>query len=342
MNEPLTVNPIKHQWGKPFLPLISVVLPVYQGESSILNAVHSVLTQTYPHLELIVVDDGSTDDTLKRLATVQDPRLKVLTQPNMGSAMARNNGLSHSQGEYVAFIDADDIWFPTKLDSELDVIQRQPNPICIVYSWYYGVDESNRLINLSPPYQFSGYIFDEVLHKESVLIPSTSLYHRKVFETLGGFPSNRYHEDRVFSVRACKYFPAYPTKQRLVIYRQSITGKCRSVLRDYELAFRSAIMVAESLRGVLSPVEVEKLTAIETRNLFYRFLMYNFFDSAKRLYKLLDPTVLPLDKKGILSRLSMMSGINLLFYGRQLVQFCTKYLLMPWWRLTAVGIYQKT
>jgi len=100
-------------------PNVSVILPVFNGEDTILRAVRSVLNQLHTNLELIVVDDGSTDRTLDLLSTVRDSRLKVLSQTNSGVAVARNFAFANASGEWIAFIDADDVWLPEKLATEL-------------------------------------------------------------------------------------------------------------------------------------------------------------------------------------------------------------------------------
>src|SRR5690606_2958642 len=125
-------------------PVVSVILPVYNGEDSILSAVRSVLNQTWRNLELIVVNDGSTDGTLEKLQCIRDTRLKVIDKENGGVSEARNLGFARSLGQYIAFIDADDIWFPEKVETELATIRQGEDPVCIVYSWYYAVDDANR------------------------------------------------------------------------------------------------------------------------------------------------------------------------------------------------------
>jgi glycosyltransferase involved in cell wall biosynthesis len=87
--------------------LVSVIIPAYQAERFVAGAVRSALRQTHRTLEVIVVDDGSTDGTAARLATIRDPRLRVLRQENAGTAAARNAALAEAQGSYVAFLDSD-------------------------------------------------------------------------------------------------------------------------------------------------------------------------------------------------------------------------------------------
>lgn len=97
------------------LPCVSVIMPCYNAELYVGEAIRSVLSQTYPHIELIVVDDGSTDGSLKIIQTYGD-QLRLLTQTNQGAAAARNSGISAASGEYVAFLDADDYWDPRFLE----------------------------------------------------------------------------------------------------------------------------------------------------------------------------------------------------------------------------------
>jgi glycosyltransferase involved in cell wall biosynthesis len=324
-------------------PLISVILPVYNGERFVRSAIHSVLRQRYPNLELIVVNDGSTDGTLEVLQTVDDPRLRIVDQPNQGVVAARNNGFARARGEYIAFIDADDAWFPEKLAIEMETVRKYGTPVCIVYSWYYAVDEENRLVNLSPPFREKGNIFTTVLHKESVILPSTALLHREVFEKVDGFSriSEACHlDDRPFFLRACKLFPAFPTEKRLVVYRQAMSGRCRSVLSDYEKACKSEFLILDALQAELSGEELAVLRQVQTKSLFYRFLMYDFMDEARLLYPKICPQTLAGDKKGLLARWSMRCGINFLFVCRLLIQAFTRYALWPWWRLKVSPVYQ--
>ena len=99
-------------------PLISCIVPVYNGERYLGEAIDSILAQTYGPLEIIVVDDGSTDGTAEVVATYGD-QVRYLWQPNAGQAAARNHGLSVTQGEFISFLDADDLWHPEKLDRQI-------------------------------------------------------------------------------------------------------------------------------------------------------------------------------------------------------------------------------
>lgn len=102
--------------------LISVIIPVYNRENTIKNCLNSVLEQSYKNIEVIVVDDGSTDNTGQIIKELTDKRIKYIWQENKGACVARNNGISLAKGNYVAFQDSDDIWEYNKLKKQLDVL----------------------------------------------------------------------------------------------------------------------------------------------------------------------------------------------------------------------------
>ena len=98
--------------------LVSVILPVFNGEDTILDAVDSVLSQTHTDLELIIVNDGSTDCTSSILDTLIDPRVQVISTCNQGVSNARNTALLQSTGDVISFIDSDDLWLPHKIEKD--------------------------------------------------------------------------------------------------------------------------------------------------------------------------------------------------------------------------------
>jgi glycosyltransferase involved in cell wall biosynthesis len=115
-------------------PLISCIVPVFNGERYLREALDSILSQTYRPLEILVVDDGSTDGTAALVAGYGD-RVRSLFQPNAGQAAARNLGLSEARGEFVAFLDQDDLWHPEKLDRQLARFAVRPDlDLCVTHA----------------------------------------------------------------------------------------------------------------------------------------------------------------------------------------------------------------
>lgn len=107
-------------------PRVSVVMPVYNVAAYVEAAVASVLTQDFADFELLIVDDGSTDDSLARCQAFNDPRLRIICQANRGLAGARNTGIRHARGQYVAFLDSDDLWTPDKLTAHVAHLDADP------------------------------------------------------------------------------------------------------------------------------------------------------------------------------------------------------------------------
>jgi glycosyltransferase involved in cell wall biosynthesis len=132
-------------------PTVSVTMCVFNGEAFVGQAIESILGQTFADLELIVVDDGSTDGTAAVLAGYSDPRLQVLSKPHLGIPKARNHALSQARGEFIAVLDADDMAHPTRLAHQVDYLCQHP-PIVVLGSGYLQVDlMRNRTLEIMPP-----------------------------------------------------------------------------------------------------------------------------------------------------------------------------------------------
>src|SRR4028119_270042 len=132
------------------MPTISVIVSAYNAEQTILETITSVLNQTFSNFELLVINDGSTDRTLELLSTVKDPRLKIFSYPNGGVSVARNRGITQASGEFIAVLDADDLWTVDKLELQLAALQEHPEA-GLAYSWAYYMDEQAKSIQPSEP-----------------------------------------------------------------------------------------------------------------------------------------------------------------------------------------------
>ena len=111
-------------------PIVSVIIPTYNRAHLIDKAIKSVLNQTYQDFEIIVVDDGSTDNTNEVLKNFTDSRIHyIFHTSNLGVSAARNTGIKTSQGEYIALLDSDDDWLPEKLDKQVDVLQNESSEV---------------------------------------------------------------------------------------------------------------------------------------------------------------------------------------------------------------------
>jgi glycosyltransferase involved in cell wall biosynthesis len=311
--------------------LVSVIVAVYQGERYIRGAVRSALAQSYADLEVLVVDDGSTDGTLAALEGITDPRLRVMTQPNAGTATARNAALAIARGKYIAFLDADDRWFREKIEIEVGLLADAPGP-AIAYSSFFAVDDDGRVLHPGAICMASGNVFGALLDGDNFLLPSLSVFHRGIFDAIGAFDTGRYHEDHDVLLRATRRFPAYPTGRRLGFYRQSTSGKCRAILCDYERARGEELELVDGLTEQFTAEEIGRLRRNVLRGLYVRFLMYGYSDHARRLQGEVDLRALGGSGKGRLARFFAMTGINLLVAGRATVNAAYRLTIAgPWY-----------
>jgi len=122
-------------------PIFSVIMPMYNVEKTVASAIDSVLAQTYPQFELVCVDDGCTDTTVDIVKTYDDPRIRIVHQENRGLSAARNTGINHSSGLYVALLDSDDLWAATKLQSHLRHFRDNPK-LGVSYSASQFIDDA--------------------------------------------------------------------------------------------------------------------------------------------------------------------------------------------------------
>lgn len=126
--------------------LVSIIMPCYNGEKFIKETIESVLTQTYTSWELLIIDDGSKDNSVDIIKSYQqDQRIKLIQQANAGSAAARNNGIRHSQGQYMALLDSDDIWLPNFLEEQIKFMKNK-NAICVCCSYSRIDEKSNEIL----------------------------------------------------------------------------------------------------------------------------------------------------------------------------------------------------
>lgn len=201
--------------------LVSVIIPTYNRADLVREAIQSVLDQTYQNFEIIVVDDGSTDGTEQVLAPYKD-RIIYIYQENQGGAAARNTGIKVAKGEYIAFLDSDDLWFPQKLEKQVEILDKNQD-ISVVYSNIIKIDENNKIIGRgSKDNRFlSGYIFREVLLRKAACAFLQTLLVRKIcFEEIGYFDEKlKKAHDRDMILRLAQKYKMYGIKEPLAKFR---------------------------------------------------------------------------------------------------------------------------
>ncbi len=170
-------------------PLVSVITASYNMAQFVCLAVDSVLEQDYPNIEIIVVNDGSTDDTRARLSKYEDDdRVTVIHQENLGQTVAKNRGLSAARGEFVGFCDADNIWFPGKLSCQVPLLMSSPG-VGVVYGNIALIDGEGKPLPPPRTKRYSGRITAKLLVNNFVTF-NTTLVPRSILEKVGGFDEN--------------------------------------------------------------------------------------------------------------------------------------------------------
>lgn len=170
--------------------LVSVIVPAYNAERHVRAALASVLAQTYPHLEVIVVDDGSRDGTAAVVAAVaaRDGRVQLLRQSNEGVAAARNTAIARAKGTLIAPLDADDVWHPEKIARQVAVLRRSGPGVGLVYTWSSTIDEVGRVIErCACTAHQEGMVFPELVLDNFIGPASTPLIRRTSLTDVGGY-----------------------------------------------------------------------------------------------------------------------------------------------------------
>lgn len=201
------------------MPKVSVIIPTYNRAQYIGETVRSVLQQTYKDYEVVVVDDGSTDDTLKRLDEFEG-QIRVVEQPNSERAVARNNGIKNSSGEYVALLDSDDLWFPYKLEKQVKVLDENYR-VAMCYGQSLRIDDkSNQIKPARRQLQgFSGSVFEKFLIRNFV-VSATPLARRRDIENIEGFQTKYIpYEDWEFWARLSLQGDFHYINEPLASYR---------------------------------------------------------------------------------------------------------------------------
>jgi glycosyltransferase involved in cell wall biosynthesis len=175
-------------------PLVSVIVPAYNAERFLSRAMRSALAQTYPHIELIVVDDGSTDRTADVIRSFRDARIRHLSQPNSGQGAARNHGIRMSAGRYVTFLDADDVYLPEKVERQVRFFEtHQEYQITFCRALHFYSRRPTELL-VRPGSPGSGDVFRQLL-RASFINPNTMMIAGNILRDRFLFREDRYYPE---------------------------------------------------------------------------------------------------------------------------------------------------
>jgi glycosyltransferase involved in cell wall biosynthesis len=180
--------------------LVSIVIAAYNAEKYISEAIDSCLVQTYPHIEIVIVNDGSQDTTLSILEQYahQNANIKILNQTNQGVGAARNAGNQLAQGEWIAVLDADDIMFPTRIEEQMSFVQANPQ-LSMLGSWAVKIGANHELLGYFsiPDKLFNVLDYQEFIKKDTsfIILHSTVIYRKEDVLNIGGYRNYQFGED---------------------------------------------------------------------------------------------------------------------------------------------------
>ena len=203
------------------MPYFSIVIPVYNKEKFVAKTLKSVLSQTFSDFEIIIVNDGSNDNSEAIIQTFQDDRIQFYSKKNEGVAIARNFGIEKATADYICFLDADDYWFPNFLETMHQFIAKLPEQM--IFASAIEIETKNKVIlahySIPKKSDFEIVNFFDASQKECVLWTSSICIHKDVFEKVGTFDTKIKHgEDTELWIRIGLQFPIVFIRKILARY----------------------------------------------------------------------------------------------------------------------------
>jgi glycosyltransferase involved in cell wall biosynthesis len=266
------------------MPKVSVVIPTYNRQRLVQGTIDSVLRQTFRDVELIVIDDGSTDDTRRVLQDRYGARIRYIYQENQGESAARNHGIALACGEYVAFVDSDDLWHPQKLDHQVEVLDTNPG-IGLSSTQAYWINYKGLRLHKTPDGR--GRQSDTVSWRELVLDNviagggSSALIRKECLERTGGFDQSiRFGEEWDLWIRIAHDYRVQQIPVPLVYYRLNPFGTRSWAPRasEAETMYREHLMIVRKAfeQPACTSAERAKLEAQAYSRLHLRYALVNY------------------------------------------------------------------
>lgn len=242
-------------------PLVTVVVPCFNAARTLSRTLQSAQEQTYQNIEILIVDDGSTDPT-HEIATkfaANEPRARVLMQPNSGVAAARNLGIAHARGEYIAPLDSDDLWAPKKVELQVKKIVSGPS-IGLVYAWFDNINDDDEIIPGGSRARYEGHVLSDLCTIDFVGNGSNPLMRTSAVREVGGYdPGLRAQsaegcEDWKLAIQLAERHQFAVVPKILVGYRHSrgnMSDRVSTMVRSARLVAAEVTMRHPELAGIL-------------------------------------------------------------------------------------------
>ena len=258
-------------------PKVSVIIPVYNGEKYIAQAIESALSQAYNNIEIIVINDGSTDNSYDKIMPYL-PSVKYIYQENKGVAAARNSGIKNSTGELIGFLDADDLWLPEKLEFQVNYLLKHQD-IALVHSNQKSIYEDGvQTIAEPPPTKAMGMCFKELFLRNQISGGSV-LLRKKCLDQIGLFDERMFFgEDYELWLRMSRFFLIGYIDRVLYLYRQHSSN----MSTNWERALLGKTQVIETILKKFPEIYQELGDSI------VKHRMYGLYHKTANFYSYLD------------------------------------------------------
>ena len=242
--------------------MISVILPVYNCEKYVSNAIISILNQTYDNLELLVCDDGSIDSSIEKIKDIDDSRIRVFRNSvNLGSLKTRNFLFSRIRGKYIAFQDADDLSHPDKLLTQFMCLDGSDNGMCGTWVKYF---RKNRMIREKKT-PLTWEEIRKIQKQKNPFCSASIMFHSEILKNTGGYReyfADKGNYDYDLTSRIVQQFPSVNIPEFLYNVRILDNSNSNAIQEDYPIKFESEKIV----RFLISEREMNNTDSLETRN----------------------------------------------------------------------------
>lgn len=252
---------------------ISVIVPVFNGETTIEETINSISNQTFQDIEIIIINDGSTDATLETIEKITDSRIKIFTYTNAGLSASRNRGIDRANGEYISFIDADDLWTPDKLESQWQALQSNQDA-AVAYSWTDYIDEYSNFLKSGRRIKANGDVFSKLLVTNFLENGSNPLIRTKALE-IGGFDETlTAAEDIDMWLRLAANYEFVCVEKPQILYRISTISMSTNLKRQEAACLKV-------MEHAFSYPKAEKLQHLKKQSLshLYQYLTFKAIEA---------------------------------------------------------------
>ena len=286
-------------------PLVSAIVPTYNRSDLVVRAIESVMKQSYANLEIIVVDDASNDNTQEVIDRINDRRLRYIRhQTNLGGAVSRNTGIEAATGEYIAFLDSDDVWLPEKIEWQLASIQNHPHPDKVVSYTQFQIEQDDK-ISIQPTRGIDEKeaVADYLFLYNGEIQTSTMMLSRNLMLATGFRPDLKKHQDLDLSLRleANEAMFLFIDKLLAILDNEERSDRI-SRISDYTISLNwieeyQGIISEKAMQGFLIKEVVPKLIDRGEKKVYATQIIINGFSqkiiSAKKMAIMLRRLLFP-------------------------------------------------